>query len=990
MAKFVKLIQPKLVDFSRLTPLDDVRVVIYNARHKFATDAAPSGTDEMHEPIFGSKVLVNGELFTESTFGLPFISFPQGSKPKITYEMANRFTTNIHYHGLNTTGDVDGVSSELIFGHSTMLGPVTEVQFPEITNNQTLLWFHSHIMFLSIELIAGGMFGLLQITDKITEWLNEEFKYGDNHLILGSMDLDLNSDGTRTQVNLPMDENRSCFTVINGISAVNWYATGPVPYVTPLYHRTTKSLTKIDVLNVGINWRVYHIGVCDNDGHIKKFWQIQNDGGLVNPTELTMLVIPVAGRASILVDLGDFKDHQANVFFYNYDLTEVFGSMPTFPDQPNNISITATIPDFTLPNPTPFPTPIPDPNGENQQGDPSALTYPIVPLIPQVEQELTNGSIKPPKKFTIKVFLKVIKKKGKDDGCKCEHKKEEGCGCKKEDGCGCERKELSLVKVINKIRKTIFKRDEALKCIIQEPCFEYGKEGSPKVNYLALLSGKYYYNLPDLSTSTPTRNIFLFPEVNINALAGGNPYGTTEYIDGANRIMTDIWNSDELNIEWALQQYSMAPNNYKPPILPSSKFRIYKTDDRYSNTAMISNDTLKIQIFADQIAYGDFSQKPLATVTIVFPETPRCKLMNIQEWIDLINNNFSTSTIDIGGQPVPISSILTCDWSAFPYAIQFLYQKTVYLKSAVIKTTNGSNYWIRLLGRWPLLQMFGKPMTGSTLPSPSDPSTSVLSRHRNKLKKIHEKIAELKVKAGLPAPPHRLSSSLEGRLAPKIDTPSLYVKCNELEIYGIYNAEVQQIFPFYATSDGDVQIPIVCMRKDAELIIAPQSTYIGLYDGYLNDNINSFSVKLHSTETWIYTNGDCADAHSLHFHLTQGFAPTNSDLSSPGLLSCRREYDPLVYSRDVYQVGPQQSVALQIHWPYYSSYESTREPYFRCIGAAIHCHLLTHNDFNSMIIQYFVDRDVYHEESSEFKVKEIKETKEVKEIKEVAGSCCKK
>ena len=167
-SKFVRLHQPKLVDFSKISPFDDVRIIITASRHKFATDAAPSGTDEMKEPIFGSKVLINGEAYTESTFGLPFLSFPQGSKPKITYEMATRFTTNIHYHGANVTGDVDGVSSELIFGHSTMLGPVTTVQFPEITNNQTLLWFHSHIMFISIELIAGGIFGVLQITDKIT------------------------------------------------------------------------------------------------------------------------------------------------------------------------------------------------------------------------------------------------------------------------------------------------------------------------------------------------------------------------------------------------------------------------------------------------------------------------------------------------------------------------------------------------------------------------------------------------------------------------------------------------------------------------------------------------------------------------------------------------------------------------------------------------------------------------------------------------------
>jgi len=45
--------------------------------------------------------------------------------------------------------------------------------------------------------------------------------------------------------------------------------------------------------------------------------------------------------------------------------------------------------------------------------------------------------------------------------------------------------------------------------------------------------------------------------------------------------MVDLWNSAELNLEWALQQYEQAPNNYKPPILPTSKFRIYKTNDEF-------------------------------------------------------------------------------------------------------------------------------------------------------------------------------------------------------------------------------------------------------------------------------------------------------------------------------------------------------------------------------------------------------------------------
>ena len=47
---------------------------------------------------------------------------------------------------------------------------------------------------------------------------------------------------------------------------------------------------------------------------------------------------------------------------------------------------------------------------------------------------------------------------------------------------------------------------------------------------------------------------------------------------------------------------------------------------------MISNDTLEIQFFTNQITYGDFSQQLLANVIIVFPPTEFH--LNIQQWID--------------------------------------------------------------------------------------------------------------------------------------------------------------------------------------------------------------------------------------------------------------------------------------------------------------------------------------------------------------------
>ena len=254
-----KLFQPSLLNFSKIECDDKVLIEICNTEHKFAPDAKPSGLDIRKQPIFGSKTYINDKLFLETTFGLPFISFPKGSKPKITYDNKTNFTFNIHYHGLNTVGSIDGTAMEDVFGPSTLLGRKVTFQFPEITNNQTLLWLHSHNMFTSMELIYSGILGLLQITDCQTSWLDKIFKYGNNSILLNALDMDLTAEGTQTFSNLVTDENRSNYTVINGASTLNWYSSDGVPFVTNLYHKTTKNLVKITILNASLNWRVFHL-----------------------------------------------------------------------------------------------------------------------------------------------------------------------------------------------------------------------------------------------------------------------------------------------------------------------------------------------------------------------------------------------------------------------------------------------------------------------------------------------------------------------------------------------------------------------------------------------------------------------------------------------------------------------------------------------------------------------------------------------------------
>ena len=245
-------------------------------------------------------------------------------------------------------------------------------------------------------------------------------------------------------------------------------------------------------------------------------------------------------------------------------------------------------------------------------------------IIPQTNELLQAGSIVPPPsggRFTIKKFLKIQWKP-------------------------CDRKDkISLTRTIKEIRKVVFggANYKKYKKLLNTENFEY----LPKINYLELLNKHYFYNLPDFSPSVPARNVILFPEDNENAIPN-NPFGATEYCDGANRLMSDMWTSSELDLETALREYKLSPDNYKPSVLPTCLLRITKQSDEYSNIAMIGNDTLTVEFFNEPIAYpsdGETEQKPVARAKVIFPETlPKTRLMNIQQWTDLVNKTFQNKS----------------------------------------------------------------------------------------------------------------------------------------------------------------------------------------------------------------------------------------------------------------------------------------------------------------------------------------------------------
>lgn len=880
--KFEKLNQPTLIDYSKLSSSDVIRVDIVNTLYKFSSNSKQSGQDVETNPIFGHIVFKNDIEISRSDYGLPWLLIQKGSTPKASFNNKTDFTFNLHFHGLATNGFIDGVSEELVFGKSTIIGPQTNLDFPLIVNNQALLWYHSHNMFISINLIYGGLLGLMMIEDSITKWLSEKFIYQNNHVLLQFNDIDLDEEGIQTPVNLVLDQNRSCFTLVNGRSVVNWYTKKEKKskFVDSIYYTSGQNLVKIDMLNANLNWRVYHIGVCDKMNSIKKFHVIQCDQGLLHPYETEMTFLYTGSRLSILIDLNDYLDREAFLFFYDYDLTEIIDSTAKDLNAPNS-TIIGQVVNPALANNTPYPVPIPS--------DDTSLTYPVIQGNPLIDQTLDNGFIQKPSKFDKKLVLKI----NLDNTVFTKYVKPFRWALPvKVPVC------QNVSTVLQLIKNTIFDlNNPETRKIVHIRNFEY------KINYIPFLNRNYFYNIPTLINNPPVRNFVLFGDSDANSPAGGIATGLTEFIDGANRIVCDLWNSDELDTNYAVAAYQKSPNNYKPSILPSSKFTILETNDRYSNTAMISNDKLFVEIFNQEIEYGDFDDSPILSKFVKFQ--PKA-LMNIQQWIEQVNIAFKNTLISMLDYPEykNLHDLIECDWSFFPYVVPYSSSKSIYIKSAVILTKNKSPFTIRLNARLSLIQFFGKALNGQTL----DQSW-------------------------------------------KDEYPDLFTPCDEKKLYGILNAEIQSLWPFYATDDPSLQLPIACMKREAELIIQPNSCFVGIYDGFYNNNLNVFSTKFKSGESWVYTNLDVADAHCLHFHLTSGFVTCQNN----NILQLDNPTYNFFYSRDIYQIGAQTSLSFYIIFADYPSSDPTEPEQYSTIGGVIHCHFFAHTDSNGMMIQFRVD-----------------------------------
>jgi len=967
------------------------KIIIKLSQFKFSPNAKSSGTNiDKTNPIFGSCFCYNKKKII-SNYGLPLVRIKRGKKYQIIFINDTDYSFNLHWHGLNNPADVDGASTEVIFGNKTEIGPKINIIMPNIDNNSAFLWFHAHPMFDSSPYVYDGIVGGVSIVDDCSLKMQEYFKYPDNEIFLIYQDFEFNNDGTSTKQNLYTDLWRSCFGVINGQSCVNWTSEDK-KYISSLKHCINNNLLRINFLNGSNSFRNIYLGVCDEDGNIKDFYFIMTDNGLRNPVLLNIVLVSAANRVGIIVDLNNFKNKRAFLFFYNYDLSEIY-SLST--DKNNNLI--ATTPDLLKSsNPTPSPTPIPGPN--------SGINYPVTPAIPTINLPSPGGKlIKPAANFTIKKFLEINYSRK---------------SCQKIDN------------VITYIRSVVFENpnNPIIQKYINDPYLEYKIANECNINYINLLNRKYYYNIPK-TVDVPSRTFMFFfqgsynyigPNSNVIPILSGpnqnilidlnyppSSYQFNYISEGATevaanpQIYVDAWNSSEINQKNAILSYfnNYSKNkffSYKPDKLPTYLFKINaytKESASYVNTFMLINDTLKIDIFSPDSKIKGIETSdipPLKTVVLNFETT--AEPININKLTEKINKKFQSIKFILLGNEVRLSDILEYDWTFYPFNITPNFaqtgQKTKYINSVMIRTTNKSKYQIRITGRWNLLNFFGKPM------SPMYVSGSMMS-HKNISNKSGDEI-----KSCCSSNKNKDESSCgccSGCTCGSNCMCNADIKCHpdctcgskELDkIFKLNNMPmnmdsfIQQVFPFYSNPltpyDPITNFFTNTIRCYKDLIsyfiIAPfdennqdrenNGVYKGFVDGYLNDNFMNFSVKKNSSEKWYYFNMDEQDSHPFHFHLTSGYLNLISNKKSEdyyeqnpyskALINPTNYYQPYTYAIDTYGIGIQQWISFYLKFSNFSSEKgSMYNGKYSNLGYMYHCHYLVHHDM-SMMGQYFV------------------------------------
>ena len=189
-------------------------------------------------------------------------------------------STTIHWHGMHLPAIMDGGPHQII-PPGTLWQP-----YWKVTNQAAMLWYHPHLMDMTLQQLVAGVGGFIIIRDSLEATLALPRTYGvdDIPLALTSRTYDANN-----QFEIP-DNNK-----------VSQYGDYMLTNGTPNAQVSLpKQLVRLRILN-GEVMRGYNLGFSDN----RTFYIIGNDQGLLNaPVALKNIYLMPGERIEVLVDLG--------------------------------------------------------------------------------------------------------------------------------------------------------------------------------------------------------------------------------------------------------------------------------------------------------------------------------------------------------------------------------------------------------------------------------------------------------------------------------------------------------------------------------------------------------------------------------------------------------------------------------------------------------------------------------------------------------------
>ena len=556
----------KLPIFQCLDLVDNINksctIKIKETTHKFSKNSSMTG--EFGVNIFGSESFntINNTNYNyiNMDYAMPIIRIKRNRPYKINIENHTKYNFNFHKHGQNDGQESDGGTTFAFFGPGTNSNNLNIVGINK--NNSATLFNHTHPMSVSSTFLYSGLLGLIMVTDDISDSVDKLFIYDEkysNNIQLVYQDIDLNPDGTLNELKLYDFNWRSKYGSINGVSCINWETgdntyvdKGDNTYVDKLYYETNKNVVKITLLNATCSFRNLYIGVCGIDKTPKYFYLVQTDQGYRNPTLINICSISIASRNAILIDLNEFPNNEAYLFFYNFDLTET-------PIVNNGIKIFLKI---------------------------------------NYSSQINN--------FDPRIFSYL--------GVNNKFKRILNSLCPDESAIQCfysnyfpKNNQLNLENIIRQIRYIVFGNKPKLIEYIENNLGDF--ETNNNINYLNYLNKEYFYELPDISLNTPIRKIIAFyDEIKSN--------GATDWIEmGQNRIMIDMLTNEEkkkydLNnnsiIPTCLFKITDNPENYiNLDMIINNKLIINVYDISDTNkTNILKNITIIFESNENQLPYN--------------------------------------------------------------------------------------------------------------------------------------------------------------------------------------------------------------------------------------------------------------------------------------------------------------------------------------------------------------------------------------------------